>query len=163
MKLYELTENYKNLMAYIDEAETLDAEEEQAIIDTLDSLQDALEVKGDNICRFIKNLSADIEARKKEIDRLQKINKVDANKIDSLKKYLEMQMNIADIKKLDTELFKIGIRKSTSLEVMDIESLPIEYVKITKEARKTDIKNAIKDGLNIEGVKMVDKYSLQIR
>lgn len=38
MKLYELTENYKNLMAYIDEAETLDAEEEQAIIDTLDSL-----------------------------------------------------------------------------------------------------------------------------
>lgn len=57
---------------------------------------------------------------------------------------------------------KISLRKSTSVEVIcDPDSLPegFKRVKITVEADKTALKDAIKNGLVIDGVSLVEKSS----
>ena len=53
MRLYELAQNYAELL---DRAEEMESD---ALVDTLESLQDAIEDKAENIAKFIRTLEAD--------------------------------------------------------------------------------------------------------
>ena len=66
MKLYELAENYNELLEILDNEEAT-AEE---LADTLDGINDAIEVKVDNICRVRKYLEGKVEVYKAEAKRL---------------------------------------------------------------------------------------------
>jgi len=50
MKLYELAQNYARLMEMADDMES------DALVDTLEALQDEIEEKAENIAKFIRNL-----------------------------------------------------------------------------------------------------------
>ena len=67
--------------------------------------------------------------------------------------------------KLELPHSKISYRKSDSVEVTDIDKLPEEYIKtkIEKNPDKVAIKNAIKDGKEINGAKIVTNYNIQIK
>lgn len=62
MNLYELTETYKNLL-------DLDLEEEE-LQGHLKNIEDEIEVKAENIAKVLKDLEAESEVYKKEIERL---------------------------------------------------------------------------------------------
>ena len=159
MKLYELAENYKELLALLDNDEAT-AEE---LADTLDGINDAIEVKVDNICRVRKYLEGKVEVYKAEAKRLTALAKQAENNADSMKNYLDEQLKRMNIKKMDTELFKLSYRKSDSVNVIDLDAVPDEYKRITIAPDKTAIKKAIKDGETVNGAELVVNQNLQIR
>lgn len=159
MKLYELAENYNELLALLDNEEAT-AEE---LADTLDGINDAIEVKVDNICRLRKYLEGKVEVYKTEAKRLTALAKQAENNADSMKNYLDEQLKRMNIKKMDTELFKLSYRKSDSVNVIDLDAVPEEYKRITIALDKTAIKKAIKDGKTVNGAELVVNQNLQIR
>lgn len=159
MKLYELAENYNELLALLDNEEAT----EEELMDTLNAINDALEVKVDNICRLRKYLDAKAKVYKEEAKRLTALARQAENSVDSMKRYLDEQLKRMDIKRMDTELFKLSYRKSDSVNVLDLDAVPDEFKKVTVAADKTAIKKAIKDGVEVTGCELVINQNLQIR
>jgi len=80
--LYQLTENYIKFNEYANsliESDDITEEDLQMLVDTLDSINDSIEYKVENIVKFMKNLEGDIAAYKAEEERLKnedKYNKI---------------------------------------------------------------------------------------
>jgi hypothetical protein len=71
-------------------------------------------------------------------------------------------MKLHGIEKIDTPLLKLSFKKSESVNITDLEQIPLYYIKIKKEADKTAIKSAIKE-IDIPGAELVVSQNLQIR
>lgn len=159
MKLYELKENYIELMGLLDNEEvTLDE-----VADTLDAINDELPVKVDNICRLMKSCESHAAVYKEEAKRLTALAKAAETKADNLKRYIDETFKGMNVTKMDTELFKLSYRKSESVNVTDVDALPVDYTKVTIAPDKTAIKKAIKDGVEVTGAELVTNQNLQIR
>lgn len=66
--------------------------------------------------------------------------------------------------KFETARVKMTFRKSESLEVADDAIIPAEFYKQKDpELNKADLKKAVKAGLEIDGVSIVEKQNLQIK
>ena len=139
------------------------------IIDTeqLDKLQMEREEKLENVACRIKDLKAEAEAIKAEKQILANRQKVAENKAESLKKYLAYAL---DGKKFSTAKCAVSFRTTESVEVTteglknlmrDGKDDLLTYK--TPEPNKTAIKQAIKDGLNVAGVQLVQNISTIIK
>ena len=158
MKLYE-----------IDNAilECIDLETGE-IIDTeqLDKLQMERDTKLENVACWIKELKAEAEAIKAEKQILANRQKVAENKAESLKKYLAYTL---DGKKFSTAKCAVSFRNTESVEITPegLEALMKEHDELltykAPEPNKTAIKQAIKDGLNVDGVQLVQNISTIIK
>jgi hypothetical protein len=149
MKLYEITEQLRELMAMDD----VPAEQLQ---DTLDLVNEEFEQKAEQVAAFIRELSLDSEGYKAEIDRLSDRKKAIDNKVDSMKDYLRVNMQAADMTKIKGKLFTITLGAPTeTVYVADSELLPDDLVYIKREPNKTDIKAQLKSGAEIEGCALV--------
>ena len=159
MKLYQLSQQYNAI-------KEMDLDEE-VIQDTLEALQGDIEDKADNITKLIRELELSAEAKKAEANRLWESAASDLKKSESLKKYLEMNLIHAGIKKIDTGLFKIGFLKGREVVEVDESKLPDNYWKVEevrKPMSKTDLKVRLKSGVEIDGVKLTRKPdTLQIK
>ena len=109
--LYELTGLYQQIYDM-----DLDDETKQDTLDSMDWEND-YENKVENYIKVMKNLDADIEARKSEIDRLKKLNDADKSKKERMKTALAGSMEMTGREKVDTTLFKVSFRKSKAVEV----------------------------------------------
>ena len=158
MKLYE-----------IDNAilECIDLETGE-IIDTeqLDKLQMERDTKLEGVACWIKDLKAEAEALKNEKQALAERQRVAENKAESLKKWLAYALQG---EKFKTPKCAISFRKSEAVEVTDegLENLMKEHDELltykAPEPNKTAIKQAIKDGLNVAGVQLVQNTSTIIK
>lgn len=156
MTLYEINEKLRDFDFEIDEetGEILNADE-------LDNLELSKSEKIENICLLIKNLKADAVAYKNEKDSFSDKERVAKNRIKSLTGYLESA--------LDGETFKstkasITYRKSEVIEVVDGAEIPKEYLRFKEpEIDKVELKKAVKSGINIAGVQIVEKQNMQIK
>lgn len=139
------------------------------IIDTdkLDKLQMERETKIENVALWVKDLKAEAEAIKAEKLALAERQKVAENKAESLKKWLAFALNG---EKFKTAKCAIRFMTTKSVEVTDegLENLMrggndelLTYGK--PEPNKTAIKQAIKDGLNVQGVQLVQNTSTIIK
>lgn len=105
---------------------------------------------------------ANIDVLSNEIKRLQSLKKAAENRVDKFKDRLTENMRRLQCKKIATPLGNVtlaldGVNTSIALkEGADINKIPEEYLKITKEIRKTEIKKAIAEGITIEGVEVVE-------
>ena len=81
--LYELTGQFLDIYNM-----DLDDETKQDTLESIDWNED-YENKVEGYVKVIKNLDADIEARKNEIDRLKKLNDADKAKKERMKATLE--------------------------------------------------------------------------
>ena len=158
MKLYE-----------IDNAilECIDLETGE-IIDTeqLDKLQMERDTKLENVACWIKDLKAEAEALKNEKQALAERQKVAENKAESLKKWLAYALQG---EKFKTPKCAISFRKSEAVEVTDegLNNLMKEHDELltykAPEPNKTAIKQALKDGLSVEGVQLIQNVSTIIK
>lgn len=156
ISLYELKDMYLNLM-------DLDIEDE-GLRAALENIDDEIEVKAENYAGLIKNLEAEAEAYKKEIERMTKIKKALENRALLLKKNLEEAMVALDKKKFKTTLFSFSIQKNpASLNIIDEDKIPEDYYRLEKVFNKNDIKEAVKNGLLTEAAELVQSESLRIR
>ena len=158
MKLYE-----------IDNAilECIDLETGE-VIDTgkLNELQIERDTKIENVVLWIKDLKAEAEAIKAEKLALADRQKVAENKVESLKKWLAYAL---DGQKFSTARCAVSFRNTESVEVTDegLEALMNGYDDLLTykkpEPNKTAIKQAIKDGLSVDGVRLECNTSVIIK
>ena len=123
MTLYELTEDYMNLLALAEDPDI----DEQAFMDTLDGIEGAIEVKADNYARVMRQLEADAAACDAESKRLKNKAKTIDNNIKRMKQALQFAMQATGKTKFKTQLFSFYIQKNSASVVMDelyIENIP---------------------------------------
>lgn len=163
MKLYELAENYQEVASMMEQVE-MGSEDWQMIQDTLEAIDDELDVKVQNICIIVKVYKYNRENIKAEKKLLDEVDKLYENKIKQLESYLQEQLQKTGNLK-STMLYgphKLTYRKSVSTEVTDVNALPIEFLKTKIEADKTAIKKALQEGIAITGARLVDTTSFKV-
>ena len=158
MKLYE-----------IDNAilECIDFETGEIVdTDRLEALKMEREAKIENVALWIKDLKAEAEAIKVEKLALAERQKVAENKAESLKKWLAYAL---DGEKFSTARCSVSFKKTEAVEVTEegIANLMKKHDDLLKykapEPDKIAIKQAIKDGLTVDGVQLVQNISTIIK
>ena len=150
--LYELTAEYQALLEMAEDPDI----DEQAITDTLEALGGEIESKADGYGMVLRNLSADIDTIKAEIDRLTARKRTIERNIDRMKDSLKYAMVATDKPKFKTALFSFSVRNNAPSVIMDeqyIENIPEEYLTMHEPTvNKTAIKDAIKAGADLSGI-----------
>lgn len=139
------------------------ADNSELLKELFDGLKLTLEDKFDNCQRYCLALDGEADILDKEIKRLSLKKQALSNKKDRLKNLMLNAMNVSGLSKFKTSLYSFNIKNSESLEIESIDDIPREYLRIKKEADKIAIKKAIKDGLVIDGCKIVENKSLGVR
>ena len=122
-----------------------------------------LKTKSVNYYHVIKQIEAETTLIDAEIKRLQELKKSRVNTVEKLENALLYSMNLHGIEKIDTETLKISIRRSKSVEVVDMDLLPFNCLKIEKKPVKSEIKKLIDAGMEIEGAKIVENLNLNYK
>lgn len=149
MNLYELSQD----LIALRNLEDADKDEVISII------QSEIVNKGKGIIQVIKSLESDVEAIKNESDRLAKIKKVKENNLKKLREYTKLCMEQMELKKLETPIGNITIRKGVStLKIDDESKLLDKYIEIvqTYKVNKDLIKSDLKSGQVVEGAYMTE-------
>lgn len=162
MKLYEINFELEQLLNSIYRF----AEENDGVVpedsdNYLNQLQMEREIKILDIARYIKSLKAESEAIKKESDNLLKRYKTCKNMAYRLKQYL--LMNIPTGEKFKDNNTIINWRKSEAVYIINESDIPTEYFKIEKTPMLSIIKNDLKKGNIITGVKLEQHNNLIIK
>ena len=130
-------------------------------MDKFEELSLTRDAKVENICLWIKNLKAEAEALKAEKDAFAARQKAAENKMESLKRYISGYLEGTSF---ESAKVKVSFRKSESLEILEGAVIPDEYLKFKEpEVNKTDLKKAIKGGLQLAGVSIVENQNIQIK
>lgn len=167
MKLYELVSDFNEFMARVEEGDV----PEEAIVDTLESIELAIEAKADNLACFLKNLDAEITAIKIEENRLAERRRSKEKTYARVKEYLAENLHRAGVDKMETIRAKITFRKSESVEIGDEDAF-IEWAEKERDELLTysapginriAIKRALKGGDEIPGASIVISQNLQIK
>lgn len=163
LSLYNITNSFITLFEKAEQGELTKEEIEEQGKDLAISLKN----KSTSIIGYVRNLDLTSEAIKNEIDRLTTMKKAIDNKIAKFKEYVKQNMEKLELQKIDTELGTLSIAKNpASVEIYDESMIADEYKKekVTVTIDKTAIKNAIKEGKEVEGARLVeDKTSLRIK
>ena len=163
LSLYNITNKFIELFEKSEEGELT----EQELQEEGTELALALKNKGISIIAYTKNTESLIDAMKNEEKRIAENRKVLENKLDRFKTYVKENMQRLEIQKLESELGTLSIAKNpASVEILDESLIPDDYKKekVTITVDKTAIKNDLKAGKNIQGVRLVeDKTTLKIK
>lgn len=134
-------------------------------IDTtkLDELQPKLEDKVQNIWLLLQDWDWNIEKIKTEIERLKKMKEVIENKSERLKDYVKDNLIKLWMEKVETPLIKASLRKSESLEIIDITQIPSKYITLEPKVNKIDIKKDLKEWKEINWVELKNNLSINFK
>lgn len=159
LKLYELTTAYNQVL---DMAEELD---HQALIDTLESIQENIEDKVENTAKLVKSIEADAEAIKAEEKRLSDRRKALENKVTSMKNYLFTQLTTAKIDKVKRPTITVAIQNNpASVSILNEKLIPDNFLEPQpSKIIKKDILAVLKSGQEVPGAELVQGKGLRIR
>ena len=145
-KLYELT---SDILALQDMLEN-ELDDEQMLLDTLEGVQWEYEFKLEQYAKVIRNLEADAEALKNEVERLNNKRRTINNNIDRLKKYMFDSMKATNTPKVKGNILTVAIQKNGGKlpVVVDVDTadLPDDLVKITEAPDLDAIRKALDAG-----------------
>ena len=157
MKLYEIDNAIYECVN--DDGEVIDQEK-------LETLQMERDKKIECIACWIKELAAEANAIKEEKLKLEARQKVAENKVKSLKNYLAYALQEASFR---TAKVSVSFRKTESVEVTpdgleNLKAMRDDLLKYKEpEPDKTAIKQALKSGLSVRGVQLVQNTSTIIK
>lgn len=154
--LYQLNNAYAQLQQMIEDGQ-------EGLEDTLASITDAVEEKLEAYAMVIKNIESDVEGIKSEEKRLAERRKIMENGITRMKQAIAETLQGSGQEKVKTEKFTFSFRKSSKVEVSDIDSLPQQFIKVERTISRAELAKALKAGEQIEGAQLVENQSLQIR
>lgn len=154
--LYQLNNAYAQLQQMIEDGQ-------EGLEDTLASITDAVEEKLEAYAMVIKNIESDVEGIKSEEKRLAERRKIMENGITRMKQTIAETLQGSGQDKVKTEKFTFSFRKSSKVEVSDIDSLPQQFIKVERTISRSELAKALKAGEQIEGAQLVENQSLSIR
>ena len=157
MNLYELSLAFQDV-------QNMDLDPE-VMKDTLDSIEDAIESKAENIAKLVRNLESDVSAYKEEEDRLKTKRQATENKVKWLKTYLEDNMKLTGKTKFKSGMFNFSIQKNpASVNITDERIIPEEFlIKQPPKVDKNSLKEILKRGLEVPGAELKQTEGLRIR
>lgn len=154
MKLYEITEQHKELLKLADESEDM----AQAVADTMEGLEGEFNDKAISLIHVFNNMGSDVDILDNEIKRLSDRKKSIVNKQNSMKEYLRINMESSEISKISCPLFTITLAKGRDIVQIDDESkIPSDYmdIKTSMTPMKKEILAEMRQGNSIEGVTII--------
>jgi hypothetical protein len=172
MRLFDIAAEFKTLQDILENdieynEETGEITDNTSIINQLFfELNVLLSDKLDNSAYIVKTLESTAATLKEEAKRLSSRAKSLENNAEKLKNIMSYALEQSEDKKLKTDKFTFSFRKSEVIEIDNIltaEDIDRKYVKIKREFDKIKIKDALKNGVKIEGINLVEKQNFQIK
>lgn len=174
MKLYELVGSYKIFEEQFDHfCEMVDSGElpEQAVWDTIESIEGEIEEKIDNITCVYKQAMYEASMLKAEETRLAERRKAKENAAKRLLSYVTESMQQIGMERLETSRNRLSFRRSEKVMIDDTDAFvqwaqeynPDLLTYKTPEPNKTVIKKIIKGGQAIEGCRVEQCMNLQVK
>lgn len=167
MNLWELTQEEISFICLMEET---GGEVTDEILEELNIRRENFEAKAASYTKLILKLEADVANAAAEIKRIQGLKKTKENTIDRLKETLKgavMVFGREDVKtgnrRYETDLFKLSLRHSKSVDITQELDVPDEFWVVKKEISKSMISEAMKDGLQVPGASWKENISLQIK
>lgn len=161
MNLYEINTSIIQALEDVIDEETGEIKNEEAY-QLYQELQLAQEEKIENIGLYIKNLESDAEQLKAEAKKFSERAKACERRSNWLREYLKSFLNG---EKCASTRLNISYRKSKKVEcsLEDISVLPSQFLKVTPELKKTEIKKFIEEGGTVEGCEVIESVSMIIK
>ena len=166
MSLYEIDTRIQaiieNMFATVDENGEIS---EEIDLSELEALQEARQVKLENIALYIKNLAVEASAIKEEENTLKDRRKRLESKCERLEGILINAMKQDGNKKITSPRFEAVLRDNKKTEIRDASLIPEEFlnVKVEKTPDKTAIKKAIEAGQDVAGAELIINTTISIK
>lgn len=162
MKLYEIP---GTIRAALDAMEV--DEETGEIINAadLDAVEAEAHEKLESTALYVRELNAEADALKDEIERLTDRRRSLEKRSTFLKGLMLQGIDALGATKLKTPMVTISVRtsKAVELDADALDVLPEGFIRIKREADKAAIKAAIDGGFEVPGAHLVENRSLTMR
>ncbi len=169
MNLFEISQQYIDFCNAVENGDI----PEEAIPDTLESLEGDFKAKADNIAGFIKSLEYDASSLEQEAKTLSERAKGKKTKAQSLRQYLFRQMQDTGLSRIDTPRNLLSIRKNPPKVTITQENEFIlwaqqngrdDLLKFSDPAiNKKEVAAQIKLGNTMPGCSIVQEFRLDIK
>lgn len=161
MSIHKLREELQGLMALSDEVGP------EAIQDTIAGMSGEIGDVIEEVVKYIRNMELMEEAAKEEAERIKARAARFAKSAESARAAIGQVMELAGKTSCPTALFTVTLAKGRdSVDVFDSSLLPDEFieVKVIQTPDKKQIREAIKNGAEVPGAKIViGNKSLRIK
>lgn len=169
--LYELTGDFLNVQNMLEEEEF----DREALLNTLEGINYAIDIKAENYGKVIKNLEAAKagikgqrdalkNALSDELNRLSDKEKAVDNRIKYMKENLGQAMRATGKEKIKTKLFSFYFKKNQAVNITnEAEALSSDYVRVEKEIDRKKLLKAMKEGIEFSFADIKESESLIIR
>lgn len=168
--LWKLTEQGSKLEEMIENSINWETGEVDENYDKLTDLKNEINAlvvsKGKDLIYVLRKQDNYAEVIDEEIKRLQTLKKSYTKKKENLSNYIKMCMITNNIKAIETPVGKLSIvNNAESVEIYDESLIDKKFIKtkIEETISKTDIKNAIKNGEEVQGARLVRNTRLVIK
>lgn len=166
--IYNISNDLKKIYEDLDNGNGIDLETGEIkpeIMQQLSISRNELETKAVDYGYVIKAFDDEIDAIDREIERLEQRKAFVKRNKDRMKSIVSNAMEEFGITKIKSETLQLSFRKSESVDVFDESLIDEKFIKTKTETSidKTAIKNAIKNGEDVQGVRLLEKNNLQIK
>ena len=147
MTLYDLTNEYKDLLAMMEDPDV----DPEVLQDTIEAVGGEIEDKAEGYVIVAKELESEADKFDKEIERLTKRRDSLKNNAKRIKTTLLATMEEIGMPKLTTEHFKVSIAKNGGKTPMKITGdVPEEFLKYTPAPDNDKIREALDSSLSLD-------------
>lgn len=164
--IYNITNELKKIYDKLESGDGINPETgeiDEEITNALALTNENLQVKALDYAYVIKSFDDDIDIYDKEIARLtERKRQLQATK-ERLKETVSQAMQDFGIVEIKGKTVKLCFRESESVEITDETLISQEFFRVKVEPDKVAIKKALKNGENVQGVKLIQKRNLQIK
>ena len=166
--IYNISSDLKKIYEDLDNGNGIDLETGEIkpeIMQQLSISRNELETKAVDYGYVIKAFDDEIDIIEREIERLEERKAYVKKNKERMKTIVGSAMEEFGIDKIKSETLQLSFRKSESVDVFDESLVDEKFKKVKTEISldKTAIKNAIKNGEDVQGAKIVEKNNLQIK
>ncbi len=165
--LFEITDRYQQLLAFAEDGDI----DDEVFAETLQGIEDELELKAENYVRVIKELevkkgsiSGEISVIQAEVDRRKElINSIDRH-IAKMKESLCNAMVTTGKQKFKTEHFSFWTQKTSEVVITDEAGVSMEYYTVPEpKISKQKIKDALKKGEELPFARLDEKETVRFK
>ena len=166
--IYNISSDLKKIYEDLDNGNGIDLETGEIkpeIMQQLSISRNELETKAVDYGYVIKAFDDEIDIIEREIERLEERKAYVKKNKERMKTIVGSAMEEFGINKIKSETLQLSFRKSESVDIFDESLIDDKFKKVKTEISldKTAIKNAIKNGEDVQGAKIVEKNNLQIK
>lgn len=161
--LFEIAREYRTDIEKLGDLDLPD----EVVADTLESMGGDLTVKACNVAAFMAHLDTTAAGMKEAEARMKARRQAVERRAERLRHYLLSGMQYAGIDRIESPDFVLSIKKNPpAVEVFDERMVPADYMKQPEPppptVDKALVKQAIKDGYEVPGCKLVQGFRLSI-